>query len=244
MSKNPEPRFVTTTTMRHYRPQGIEIELEIHPQVFPPSPMGATYAEQLRVSPGDRVMDVGTGSGLLAVLAARLGGRVSASDVAREAVELAAANARRNGVAIEVHQGPFFADASGPFDVIVANLPQAVVPSSTLASLGEALGNAIDGGEGGDDLVLELLEQARHYMLPTSRLMLSIDTEADYRRSMARMLEHYEPTLRSFKSLPLAGYVEEHRDWYLDLSRRGRLTVFEENGDWKCHQMFFELRLK
>jgi len=204
--------------------------------------MAATYGEQLRVTPGDQVMDVGTGSGMLAILAAKLGGIVSATDIAPEAVELTAANAQRNGVTVKAHEGPFFADATGPFDVIIGNLPQGVVPPSTLESLGETLGNTIAGGKRGDELVLEFMEQARGFMLPSSRLMLSLDTEADYRRSMARMLELYVPTLLSFKSVPLPDYVEEHRDWYLDLSRQGRVTVFEEDGVWKCHQLFFELR--
>jgi ribosomal protein L11 methyltransferase len=69
------------------------------------------------------VLDVGCGSGVLAVLAARLGARVDACDVDPAAVEATAENARANAVALAVRLGTL--DGSGPeggYDLIVANL--------------------------------------------------------------------------------------------------------------------------
>ena len=74
------------------------------------------------VTPGGSVLDVGCGSGALAIGAALLGAaRVVAVDVDAEAVATTGANAARNGVSVEVLE----ADASslaGTFDVVVANL--------------------------------------------------------------------------------------------------------------------------
>ena len=82
--------------------------------------------EQLErlVRPGATVLDVGCGSGLLAVAAARLGAScVVAVDVDPEAVRATAATAAANGVsgAVEVSVGPV-AEVDGPFDVVVANI--------------------------------------------------------------------------------------------------------------------------
>ncbi len=71
--------------------------------------------------PGMRVLDLGTGSGVLAIAAAKLGARVLALDIDPTAVAAARANAAQNRVAIEVRRGSLEI-APGPFDLVVANL--------------------------------------------------------------------------------------------------------------------------
>lgn len=81
------------------------------------------------VRPGDTVVDVGTGSGILAIAAARLGaGAVIAVDIDPQAVQAARDNCRRNGV----HQRVWVAEGSTaaarallarrPADLVVANI--------------------------------------------------------------------------------------------------------------------------
>ncbi len=75
-------------------------------------------------SAGARVLDVGAGTGILAIAAARWGAReVVAVDTDPAAVENAIENVRRNGVAgrVRVVRGSA-RDAPGAFDVAVANL--------------------------------------------------------------------------------------------------------------------------
>lgn len=76
---------------------------------------------------GRSVLDVGTGSGVLAIAAARLGARrVVGVDIDPAAIEAARANAGRNGVAIELREGSLDALATAgdyaPFDLVLANL--------------------------------------------------------------------------------------------------------------------------
>lgn len=73
------------------------------------------------VGPGTTVLDVGSGSGVLAVAAARLGARVDAVDTDPVAVDATRANARRNDVRVRVALGSTEA-VDGPYDVVVANL--------------------------------------------------------------------------------------------------------------------------
>jgi ribosomal protein L11 methyltransferase len=71
---------------------------------------------------GRAVLDVGTGSGILAVAAARRGAaRVVAVDTDPLAVRAASENARRNEVRVEVREGSA-ADVDGSFDLVLANL--------------------------------------------------------------------------------------------------------------------------
>ncbi len=72
--------------------------------------------------PGASVLDVGTGSGLLAIAARKLGaGRVAANDNDPVAVAVAAENAERNGAALELTGDPPSA-IPGTFDLVVANI--------------------------------------------------------------------------------------------------------------------------
>lgn len=76
---------------------------------------------------GARVLDVGCGSGILALGAALLGGgSVRAVDTDPIAVEATLENARRNGVAVRVEQGSVPL-AGGPFDLVLANLVASIL---------------------------------------------------------------------------------------------------------------------
>jgi ribosomal protein L11 methyltransferase len=95
----------------------------------------------LRARPGARVLDVGTGSGLLAIAAARLGAaRVVATDNDPVALAVAAENAGRNGVTLELSGEP--PDRlEGEFDLVVAN-----ILANTLAELAPGIARRLAPG--------------------------------------------------------------------------------------------------
>ncbi len=79
----------------------------------------------------DRVLDLGTGSGTQALLAARHARSVVATDVNRRALRYAALNARLNGVDLDLREGSWFEPvADEQFDLIVANPPYVISPDS------------------------------------------------------------------------------------------------------------------
>jgi len=76
---------------------------------------------------GLRVLDVGTGSGILAIAAAKRGAReVVGVDIDPLAVRAARENARANEVTVAVHEGSG-ADVDGTFEVVLANLVGSVL---------------------------------------------------------------------------------------------------------------------
>lgn len=77
------------------------------------------------VRDGDRVLDMGTGSGVNAILAASRAGSVLAVDINPDAVTAAEDNVRRNGVAdrVEVRRSDVFDEVDGAFDLIVFDPP-------------------------------------------------------------------------------------------------------------------------
>ncbi len=85
--------------------------------------------------PAPRILDVGTGSGAIALaLADELpGARVSATDASADALALAHENAERLGLAVDLVEGDLLAGAAGPFDLVVSNPPY--VAAAELAAL-------------------------------------------------------------------------------------------------------------
>jgi len=82
------------------------------------------------VRAGDRVLDVGCGSGVLAIAAARLGAsHATATDVDPRAIVDTHANAERNGVVDRVAASiTALDDLAATYDVVVANLGGAILP--------------------------------------------------------------------------------------------------------------------
>ncbi|WP_211349156.1 methyltransferase [Micromonospora pisi] len=101
--------------------------LVVPPQVQPITGVSHLLGEAVlaEVRDTDRVLDMGTGSGVNAILAASRSTRVVAVDINPYAVEAATRNAERNGVAdrIEVRHSDVFSAVDGVFDLIVFDPP-------------------------------------------------------------------------------------------------------------------------
>ncbi|MCX7609702.1 MAG: peptide chain release factor N(5)-glutamine methyltransferase [Anaerolineales bacterium] len=129
-----------------------------------------------------RVLDVGTGSGCIAIaLAVNLPQiTVVATDISAPALAVAQRNAERFKVAdritfLEADLAPEYLETS-PFDLIVANLPY--IPTQRLHQLpiyGREPTLALDGGEDGLTLIRRLLQRSPRLLSPGGRMILEID---------------------------------------------------------------------
>ncbi len=144
---------------------------------------------------GLNILDVGTGSGAVAVALARElpGARFVASDRSAAALELAPANARRHEVAdrIEFVCAETFAgmDARGPFDLIVSNPPY--ITSAEYRELPTDVRDfeprpALEAGADGLEVLAPLVAGARALLRSGAFLLLEVGTQAD---AVARLFE-------------------------------------------------------
>ena len=126
-----------------------------------------------------RVADVGTGSACIAISIAHYAPNteVWASDISPEALEVAARNVDRHGVAERVHlvRGDLMEPLNGKFDLVCANLPYvpagAALPAEVLAQPARALFAEEDGAA----LVARLLAVAPDRLAPGGRVLAELD---------------------------------------------------------------------
>jgi release factor glutamine methyltransferase len=125
--------------------------------------------EREQLAPGSRVLDIGTGSGALAVAAACHGASVTAVDVSRWALATALCNGLLHGRLIDVRHGDLLAPVRGDlFDMIVSNPPY--VPAAARSARGAA--RAWDAGPDGRDFIERICRQAPTVLAPGGVLLL------------------------------------------------------------------------
>lgn len=126
-----------------------------------------------------KIVDVGTGSGVIALSLARKfpGAEIIGSDVSEEALSLARENATRLGIAnVQFVRRDLLENASGDFGLIVANLPYISRQDRALLAP-EVLRDpevALFAGERGDEIIRELIEQVPSHLRAGGLLALEI----------------------------------------------------------------------
>ncbi|MBB5753886.1 50S ribosomal protein L3 N(5)-glutamine methyltransferase [Prosthecomicrobium pneumaticum] len=140
----------------------------------------------------ETVLDLCTGSGALAILAAHLfpNATVDAVDLSQDALAVAALNVAEHGLAdrVSLHRGDLFAPLAGRrYDLILTNPPY--VDAEAMAALPAEYRHepvmALAGGEDGLDIVRRILDAAPDHLTETGGLLCEIGTgreilEADY----------------------------------------------------------------
>jgi release factor glutamine methyltransferase len=138
------------------------------------------YLSDLSWPDHPRILDVGTGSGVIALsLATRFpNAELHAVDLSGDALTLARENASRLGLSdrIQFFQGHLLEKMTTTFDLIVANLPY--VAASEAAQLAPEVrwdpAIALFGGPAGDELIRELIARAPPHLQPGGMLALEI----------------------------------------------------------------------
>lgn len=144
------------------------------PGVFQPPSDSYMLADQLRrerLGPGVSVLDLCTGSGHLAMVAALAGASAVAIDVSRRAMLSVRLNALLNGVKVTALRGDLFAPVAGRrFDVIVSNPPYLPHPDEELPQRG--LARATEAGPRGRAFIDRICARVGEHLTPGGALLL------------------------------------------------------------------------
>lgn len=143
------------------------LPFHVTPSVLVPRPETEFLVERALARPEKRFLDIGTGSGAIAVALAVKGRSGIATDTSPPALAIARKNAKRNGVEsrIEFMEADLFPD--GDFDLIVTNPPY--IPSAEIDELSPEVRHeprsALDGGPDGLDLIRRILDCSKAPLL-------------------------------------------------------------------------------
>lgn len=204
-----------------------DLELLVTPDVLIPRPETEGLVELAldwaREHSGRlRIVDVGTGSGAIALALARHLPRaqVWAVDLSFAALRVARANATRHGLGERVHfaQADLLAACGGPtppFDLIVANLPY--IPADVLLDLPVARHEprlALDGGPEGLTLIRRLIAQAPCVLAANGLLLMEIEATQEERVTTLAAQAFPDAAIqvyRDYAGLPRVLRVERRR---------------------------------
>lgn len=167
-----QPYFVTPDTLIPRSPIGEFIQT-----------LCAPWIESGRV---ERVLDIGTGSGCIAMAAAMAfpEAQVDAVDISDAALAVAARNKARHGLAqVSLYAGSLYAPlpAGVQYDVILSNPPY--VPDTEMATLPAEYRHeptlALRADDDGLLLAVQILQQAKDYLKPGGIIVLEVGNSAD-----------------------------------------------------------------
>lgn len=153
---------------------------EVNADVLAPRPESEPIVEQaaLLAPHRGRLLDVGTGSGALAIAIAkhRPDLEIVATEISDAALRVARRNRRRHRVSVAFRQSDLFSHISGKFHLVVANLPYIAQPSSlTTGAQHEPKAALIGGGSDGLDTYRQFFRQLPAYLLPGAYVICESD---------------------------------------------------------------------
>ena len=224
--------------------RGGPFNILLSPQVFVPTPTSREVAEGLIINRGETVIDVGSGSGVLAFVAAKLGARkVFGSEVNPEAVAYATRNAELLGLArrVEFREGSLFEPLEGIVaDVVIGDVSG--IPDE-IAAVSNWFPGGYSGGPTGAEVPVAMLEASRAHIRPGGRLYLptgSIQDEGAVLRAARRIFGEGRMRQLRERLFPLPSKLAENAvvrrlmdSGVVRLIRRGSRLLWELRV-WEC----------
>ncbi|MGW7333750.1 HemK2/MTQ2 family protein methyltransferase [Streptomyces sp. NPDC054840] len=180
------------------------------------------------LGPGSDVLEIGTGTGGLALQAADTGARVTAVDVSWLAVVTARLNALRRRIPLRVVHGDFAGcSADHSYDLVVSNPPYVPAPGRRLPSRGPQ--RAWDAGPDGRTVIDRICGGAPRLLRPGGVLLMVHSGMCDAGETVRRLAREglaAEVTARAF--VPWGPVLRSRRDW---LERQGLAAEAEEREE-------------
>lgn len=160
------------------------LKISVAENVYPPSDDSELLIESLEIFSGEKLLEIGCGSGIVAMHCARNGADVTAVDINPDAVECTKNNCRENSIALKCFVSDVFENVEGVFDTIVFNLPYLPVEEDGL------LEKSWSGGKYGVEPLPRLLKDLKKHLKKDGKLVVVVSTLTDGKK-LSELLENY-----------------------------------------------------
>lgn len=146
------------------------LTIDMHPEVYDPAEDTYLLLDALKINPDERVLEFGTGCGIIGLYCACIGADVLCSDINPFAVELVKKNYQQNINLMkgdfEVRLGDLFSvlNLGDLFDAIVFNPPYLPTKSEELVGGSGWFDKAVNGGVDGLDTTKRFIEEVGNYL--------------------------------------------------------------------------------
>lgn len=148
-----------------------DIVIEVRPDVYEPREDSILIAEAIEneLKNGEKkVLEIGCGSGLLSIIAAKRDCDVTSVDIDEKALECARDNAKTNNIRINFLRSDIFSSVSGKFDLIIFNppyLPEKISEFSRTWAGGENV-----------EIITRFIKDAKSFLSPSGKVLIIISS--------------------------------------------------------------------
>jgi HemK-related putative methylase len=218
-----------------------EIYLKCPAKTFTPSPVSLLLVKNIMIDKDDIALDLGTGTGIFAIAAAKLGAeRVCGIDIDPLEIMWARYNAKLNEVSEKIEficgdmLNPF---REKSFDFIVSNPPLTIVPPACqkiTIDYGERPPETVQAGPNGRKYIDQIIKEAPKYLRSEKdnhgRLLLAHTSLSNIKKTISILKQNFEVKILEEIETPFTSRQMLIMDWIQKLKEKGEAEFIFRNN--------------